>query len=262
MRTTPGEKRPNQEKPERLTTLMNRARETAAMVGTPLESMNQLAKQVLNDSEITSRCKNKQRALETILQANNLTDIGKSGKDKEPNKIILRIYQVTNLVENPENITLSDFLITHLTNSREERDEMFNFLKTYGINAGTTMREFYNLHTGWSLEIIDREVNSVSEEVRNAVARHHFFEGVRIVPGELTLEDKCVIMLDKYDACRTRGEHPKTHEETIAWIRKKIRESGLSDDKEFEALLSALERVAPSVDAYRERRNNSREVRV
>ncbi len=223
--------------------------------------MNELAAEIVKDIEFVLLCRQHLEDVSydlpelkrNIIQGSTLSDIGKGGPEnatEEQSEFIVRIFQVTDKVEEPNKITLSEFIFRYLTNFKtpEERARILESLGIYKVSGNMSMREFYNLHTSWSLGVLNKEEPKlISGEVKRRVARHHRLEGVEIIEGELTIEDKVVIMLDKYQACISRGH--KTHKETMEYLVNKIKEGGFTDDKEFQKLLSIFEKHALYIEA-------------
>lgn len=190
----------------------------------------------------------------TVLIGTLFTDIGKTGPRNarpEQEDMILNIYRVENIIE-PKKITLREFMSQNFSEDAGGRLEM---LREMGINPEMTMREFYNLHPRWTLEIISGD--GVPPEAVAAAATHHILEGIN--PEEIVGKDgrftkyfgdnlffdraeKLIIILDKYDAFRRRAK--KKHEEAIKLVRKIIRSNpNFKNDMEFEELLINLDQM-------------------
>jgi len=191
----------------------------------------------------------------TVLIGTIFTDIGKTGPrdaTHEQEKVILDIYNVENIIK-PEEITLVQFMSRYFPKDAERRLTTIETIKN--VNRGMTMREFYNLHPEWTLEIISGD--GVPLEAIAAAAAHHALEGVN--PQDIIGQDgrftkyfgenvsfdraeKLIILLDKYDAFRRRGK--KGHKEAIELVREKIRSnSDFAEDTEFEELLDNLDAI-------------------
>lgn len=189
----------------------------------------------------------------TILVGTVFTDIGKTGpRDATPEQeeIILDIYSVENIDRQPEEITLLQFMNKYFSGDAEKR--LGTIITIEKISRNMTMREFYNLHPEWTLDIISGD--GVPPEAIGAAAVHHALEGVNpqnIIgkDGRFTKyfgdntsfsrDDKLIIVLDKYDAARRRGK--MTHAQAIEFVRKKIKSNEqFAEDKEFEELLNNL----------------------
>lgn len=223
-------------------------------------NMNELALEVMRDNAlIFSPIEKKLRkdVLQSITQGITLSDIGKRGPleaNREQSDFVTSVFKIHNLKQNPSEITLANFSHDYLKDflTPIDRTMIIESLQPYGITANMSMRQFYNLHTAWSVEILQKEntvKDSVSEKVIRMVARHHTLDGVKVIDGELTLEDKIVIVLDQYDACRKRGG--KTHKEAMGYIKKKIQKGKFKTDPEFKALLAVLENAAHNTEAYK-----------
>lgn len=190
----------------------------------------------------------------TVLLGTLFTDIGKTGpRDARPEQeeVILSIYRVENIID-PKKITLEDFMNQNFSEDAVGRLAM---LQEMGISPEMTMREFYNLHPRWTLEIISGD--GVPPEAVAAAATHHMLEGIN--PEEIVGKDgrftkyfgdnlffdraeKLIIILDKYDAFRRRAK--KEHEEAIKLVRKIIKlNPNFKNDREFEELLTNLDQM-------------------
>ncbi len=212
------------------------------------ENMNQLAKKILERPDIAAM---KTIILQNVMQGSTLSDIGKTGPrgvTETQSNFIAEIFKIRG-VKNPEKIKVAEFVDNRLSHfeTPEKRMILLKSLERY-IPPHMTMREFYNLHTEWSLEIIGKE-KIISQKVKDIVARHHTLDREKNPDDELTPEDKLVILLDQYDARRIRGG--ENHENTLAWIEEKIKNNGFGEDEEFSILLKAFKEIAPSVPAYR-----------
>ena len=187
-----------------------------------------------------------------VLMGTMFTDIGKTGpKDatREQENLVLDIYEVENIID-PKKITLEEFIDTNFPGDAENR---LRTLRELGVSSGMTMRELYNLHAKWTLEIISGD--GVPPEAVAAAATHHMLEGINPeeIVGEdgrftkyfgenvsFSRDDKLVIILDKYDASRRRGG--KEHEKAIELVRDKIRSNpNFTEDREFEELVNNLD---------------------
>lgn len=187
----------------------------------------------------------------TVLIGTLFTDIGKTGPRNatpEQERLILDIYGIENIID-PKKMTLSAFLEEYFPEDASARLEL---LMTMGIKGNMTMREFYNLHSKWTLEIISGD--GVPPEAVAAAATHHMLEGVN--PEEIVGKDgrftryfgdnvsfdraeKLIILLDKYDAFRRRGK--KEHNDAIALLRNMIQSNpDFAKDTAFEQLLENL----------------------
>ena len=199
----------------------------------------------------------------TVLVGTLFTDIGKTGPRNatpEQEKIILDIYNVENIFK-PEETTLLQFINKHFPDDAETRLVTIETIEKVARNM--TMREFYNLHSEWTLKIISGD--GVPLEAVAAAATHHMLEGIN--PEEIvgkdgrftryfgdnvsfSRDDKLIIILDKYDAGRRRGK--LTHVQAIELIRNKIKgNEQFAEDEEFEELLDNLDTmIATSETIY------------
>lgn len=189
----------------------------------------------------------------TVVIGSLFADIGKSGPgDAELNgqQLIAEMFAVEH-VDDPQ-ISVRDFFAQYFPADSNERISRF---ETLGLDPGMTMREFWNLHSLWTLQIIQGD--GVPQEAVAAAATHHLLENVN--PDSIVAEDgkftkyfgenssfdraeKLVILLDKYDASRRRGG--RSHEESIIWLKKLIAgHPRFHDDPQFLELIDVLDEV-------------------
>ncbi len=194
----------------RLEQVNDRCRETT--------SANALSEDELTNAEIASL----------------LTDSGKTGpKDATPEQIhfIASIYDIEAPIKpHPGAVTLEQFLQEHFARSL---NDVLDTARSLQLKPSMTMREFFDLHAGWSYDIMKSSVDKggIPAEAALAAATHHILEDVN--PGDIFDRETgafqahgidrqigkvemWVILMDKYDACRRRGK--KNHAEAIAWL--------------------------------------------
>ncbi len=192
----------------------------------------------------------------TVRIGSLFSDIGKTGpRHASPadQRLIAQMFAIERVPN--ELLTITDFLEEYFPGDAPMRSER---LKGLGLNLHSTMREFWNLHSTWTLDIMQSD--GVPSEAVAAAATHHLLENVN--PDSIVAEDgrftrhfgtngafdrpeKLVILLDKYDAARRRGR--QGHVEAIAWLRDLLsRHPRFSHDMEFMGLIAVLDTaVAP-----------------
>jgi hypothetical protein len=170
----------------------------------------------------------------SIRHASLFTDIGKTGPadaDNEQVELISRLYAIdTPLHGGPGAWTLADFIGLDPALAIDMSKHL-RTLEPLGINRSMTMRTFFNLHAGWTADILENEPQ-ISQQTKVGATLHHLLEGV--IPNTVAVlqGDRYVIpsldrpvgkpelwvaILDKYQAAIRRGN--KTHEQAIAWLR-------------------------------------------
>lgn len=211
----------------------------------------------------------------TVALGSLFSDIGKTGPAgaaPEEQKIIAEMYAVEEVpFKEIATMTVADFFRRYFPADAEERIRAFNnlaldpqtlsALKDADIDrdpSRLTMRQFYDLHSFWTLDIIHDD--GVPAEAVGAAATHHLLDLAdkrgriqldRIVGGDnrfladfgenLSFDraEKLVTILDKYDAARRRGK--LSHADAITRVDTIIAESPrFADDEEFKELLSDL----------------------
>lgn len=190
---------------------------------------------------------------QTVVLGCLFSDIGKTGPAGaaiEDARLVAEAFAVENVRDDTQSV--ATFLRTHFPADAEHRLARFAAL---GIAPSTTMREFWNLHSGWTLAIA--EGSGVPKEACAAAASHHLLENVN--PDSIVDDDdrfvrdfganhafdraeKLIIVLDKYDAAVRRGG--RTHDHAIAWLRERIAKNArFRDDEELATLVADVDEV-------------------
>ena len=194
-----------------------------------------------------------ERERNTVLLGSLFSDIGKTGPaeaDLDGQQLVAEMFAVESVLDST--MTVARFFDTYFPADAQQRVPRFCAL---GLDAGMSMREFWNLHTTWTLHILRGD--GVPPEAVAAAATHHLLENVN--PDAIVAEDgslsedlgaharfdraeKLVILLDKYDATRRRGRF--THAEAIRWLGELIEKNGrFRGDPCFLSLIEALDYV-------------------
>jgi hypothetical protein len=181
------------------------------------------------------------------------SDIGKSGPagaTKDGQQLVAEMFAVEGIID--EKTSVARFFEMFFPADAAYRTRRFRAL---GLDAEMTMRELWNLHSAWTLHILQGD--GVPIEAVPAAATHHILENVN--PDSLIAEDghftkyfgknasferpeKLVILLDKYDAARRRGH--RTHDQAIAFLREVIAKNHrFSGDHGFLELIEDLDEV-------------------
>jgi len=189
----------------------------------------------------------------TVILASLFSDIGKTGPahaDADDRRLIAEAFAVENVRDDQQPVDA--FLRTNFPADAEQRIARFQAL---GIDTGISIREFWNLHSGWTLTIV--EAAGLPPEAVAAAATHHLLDDVN--PESIVGDDdrftrafgqnvifdraeKLVILLDKYDAARRRGR--LSHEKAMAWLRARIaKNERFHDDEELCALVADVDVV-------------------
>jgi hypothetical protein len=186
----------------------------------------------------------------TVLIASLFSDIGKTGPvqaDKAAQQLIAEMFSVERVPN--DKMSVADFFRTYFAADARERTARFRAL---GLDPDITMREFWNMHSAWTLHII--QAGGIPLEAVAAAATHHLLENVN--PDSIVAHDgrftryfgennrvdrpeKLVILLDKYDAARRRAG--RSHEDAIHWLRTLIAHNAhFAGDQEFFSLIDDL----------------------
>ena len=183
------------------------------------------------------------------------SDVGKTGPghaDEDGQRLIVEMFAVEGVRDDQQPV--SEFLRSHFSDG-DERIRRFTRL---GLAPQMSIREFWNQHSGWTLQLV--EASGVPPEVTAAAATHHLLDDVN--PDSIVASDhrftrafgdnasfdraeKLVILLDKYDALRRRGG--RTHAQAIAWLRQRVDSNArFRGDVEFLTLITDLDTTLPA----------------
>ena len=181
------------------------------------------------------------------------SDIGKSGPAgaaADGQKLVAEMFGVECIMD--ERTSVARFFEVYFPADAADRARRFGAL---GLDPAMTMREFWNLHSAWTLHVL--EGDGVPMEALPAAAAHHILENVN--PDSLIAADghftkycgkhasferpeKLVILLDKYDAAIRRGHC--THDQAIASLHEVIaRNHRFRGDRGFLELIADLDEV-------------------
>ncbi len=187
----------------------------------------------------------------TVVIGTLFSDIGKSGPahaTADGQRLVAEMFSVERVLDGKSSVT--SFFASYFRDDADDRGTRFSAL---GLDVEMSMREFWNLHSVWTLEILRGD--GVPPQAVAAAATHHLLENVN--PHEMFVSDqrlhkyvgdgctfarpeKLVILLDKYDAARRRGR--RTHSEAITWLRELLdTHPRFSRDREFFALIDGLD---------------------
>jgi hypothetical protein len=181
------------------------------------------------------------------------SDIGKSGPagaTLDGQQLVAEMFAVECVMD--QRTSVARFFEVYFPADAAQRARRFEAL---GLDAGMTMREFWNMHSAWTLHVLQGD--GVPVEAVPAAATHHILENVN--PDSLVAEDgrftkyfgnhasferpeKLVILLDKYDAARRRGGC--THDQAIALLHDVIAKNHrFCGDRGFLELIEDLDEV-------------------
>jgi hypothetical protein len=190
----------------------------------------------------------------TIVLGCLFSDIGKTGPkraDVRERQLIVDMFSIEAVEDVMQPV--SRFMTRYFVADAAERVRRFGAL---GLDPSMPMRELWNLHTSWTLEIIDGA--GVPAEAVAAAATHHMLDNIN--PGTIVGADdrftrgfgantcfdrgeKLVIVLDKYDALRRRGR--LSHARAVAWLRERVANNDrFRGDRELETLIADIELLA------------------
>lgn len=163
------------------------------------------------------------------------TDLGKSGplEATEPQaQLIADMYAEDALLKpSPTEWTVRRFLEMYMMGKYPDVTETLKTLEEIGVSEDMSMRDFYNLHAGWSYDLIRNET-AIPEEAKVMAALHHILEGVNpenlvdltsdtfMIPSlgrSVDQRELWVLLFDKYQARSCRGG--VTEEQAIEWLR-------------------------------------------
>ncbi|HEX6241459.1 MAG TPA: hypothetical protein VFZ61_11215 [Polyangiales bacterium] len=195
----------------------------------------------------------------TVVIGSLFSDIGKTGPaaaDAAGQRLVTEMFSVERVPN--EQMKVADFLGTYFPADAAERSARFRAL---GLSTDMSMREFWNMHSAWTLHII--QDGGMPPEAVAAAATHHLLENVNpdaIVAHDMRFTryfgdndrvdrpEKLVILLDKYDAARRRAH--RTHAQAITWLRGLVKKNRhFAADSQFYELIDDLDVVLRELDA-------------
>jgi hypothetical protein len=196
----------------------------------------------------------------TVVIGSLFSDIGKTGPahaDHDGQRLVTEMFSVERVPN--EKMRVEEFLRMYFAADAAERIERFRAL---GLSPEMSMREFWNLHSAWTLHII--QDGGMPPEAVAAAATHHLLENVN--PDAIVAHDgrftryfganervdrpeKLVILLDKYDAARRRAQ--RSHAQAITWLRSLVRKNPrFVADTEFSGLIDDMDTVLRELDVH------------
>jgi hypothetical protein len=189
----------------------------------------------------------------TVVIGTLFSDIGKSGPehaDARGQQLVAEMYAIESVID--DQMPVTRFFDMYFPSDSSERARSFRAL---GLDPDMSMREFWNLHSVWTLQILRGD--GVPPGAVIAAAAHHLLENINalaIIADDVRLmkyvgedalfarPEKLVVLLDKYDAVRRRGK--RSHDGAIAWLRQLIaNHPRFCDDREFFELIESLDAV-------------------
>ncbi len=191
----------------------------------------------------------------TVVLGCLFSDIGKTGPKRatlREQQLIVDMFSVEAVKDVMQPVTR--FLSHYFPADAAERVTRFEAL---GLDSSMPMRALWNLHTSWTLEIIDGA--GVPPEAVAAAATHHLLDNInpetivgtddrftRVFGANTCFDraEKLVIVLDKYDALRRRGR--LSHADALAWLRERVASNQrFRGDRELETLIADMDVLAP-----------------
>lgn len=194
----------------------------------------------------------------TVVIGSLFSDVGKTGPagaDAEGQRLISEMFAIERVPD--EQMSVTSFFHRYFPSDETVRVRRFRAL---GLDPAMSMREFWNMHSAWTLHII--QDGGMPPEAVAAAATHHLLENVN--PDAIVAHDgrftryfggnervdrpeKLVILLDKYDAARRRAG--RDHAQAIAWLRRLVAKNAhFCSDAEFGALIDDLDLALREAD--------------
>src|SRR5690606_30672662 len=109
-----------------------------------------------------------------VVLGSLFADIGKTGPARAPERdqrLIVEMFSVEGVHDETQSVT--QFMKRYFAADADERLARFAAL---GLDPESSVRDFWNLHVGWTLEIL--EGSGVAPEAVAAAATHHLLEDV------------------------------------------------------------------------------------
>jgi len=189
----------------------------------------------------------------TVVLGTLFSDIGKTGPadaNEHGQRLVAEMFAVEQVLD--DKMPVTRFFTQFFVGDAVERVDRFRAL---GLDEWMSMREFWNLHSVWTLCILQGD--GVPKEAVSAAATHHLLENVNPAAilteggrldrylgahGRFERPEKLVVLLDKYDAARRRGRRP--HADALTWLRGLIQASvRFRGDVVFLSLIDAIDEV-------------------
>ncbi len=189
----------------------------------------------------------------TVVIGTLFSDIGKSGPadaSVDGQRLVAEMFAVENIPDGA--VSVGAFFGVYFRSNASDRVRRFRAL---GLDPEMSMREFWNLHSVWTLQILRGD--GVPPQAVSAAATHHLLENVnphsmfgtdsrlmKYVQNSASFgrPEKLVILLDKYEAARRRSH--RTHDEAIAWLRQLVQaHPRFCNDQDFFSLIDGLDAV-------------------
>jgi len=167
-----------------------------------------------------------------------LHDIGKSGPvDATPDQqlAIVKVFSYR------KKIDLKQSVIEMVQNEfKEEAEDILSKLRQC-IDVNMSMGEFYNSHTKWSFDILNKTYEKLPEIIKKLAVLHHLDKGDDFVfgldlgtnPADI-IRQRVLMIVDQYQAYLVRSK--MSHEEAI----KAIREKTLKNDQYINLILDTM----------------------
>lgn len=185
------------------------------------------------------------------------SDIGKTGPHDataDEQRLVVEMFAVEGVSD--DTMPVERFFATYFPDAAERLARFRAMMRRdRGLDPSMTIRAFWNLHTGWTLAIL--EPSGVPLEAVAAAATHHFLDDINpeaiVSPSgsfsrsfgdnaAFDRAEKLVILLDKYDAVRRRGRRP--HDGAITWLRERIAKHRIfGRDEELQSLVGVVAEV-------------------
>lgn len=167
-------------------------------------------------------------------------DIGKTGPlsaDYDQRLAVIKLFALEE-IRNPR-ISVAEAVAAGFSES--EAEQIIENLFTCGIDTGSTMRQFWDMHAQWTHDILEFFPDGLSRRSRVIAASHHFDHGINPynlpeseIPLQSTaigliedyadgLQERVLIAVDQYEANIRRGG--SDHDKAIAWVRENLARS-------------------------------------
>lgn len=193
-----------------------------------------------------------------VVMGTLFSDIGKSGPRRATlpqADLVVSIYAQENITPDELAGTVTDFFRRYCTNGQSE-EQLAVFRSLHLDPNGMTMRDFYNLHSSWTLDILWGETRLPQEVIAVAASHHRLRDdnprGIfndddtyRFPFGGATRygrAEKLVSLLDQYDAFRRRSGLSRT--ETVEKLREIVngaRGGRYANDAEFAEIITDID---------------------
>ncbi len=186
----------------------------------------------------------------SILIGTLFSDIGKTGPadvSRQTTECISTIFSSDYHPGKP--ISTKEFLEHEISDPEKIKTYTTLLTREAKIDVEKSVGYFFSQHVAWTYDLLTKYGQGIPKDAVTAAASHHFLEKQN--PANVTSlprATKVIILLDQYDAHMRRHDQT-THTDTIEWLKQKIEDTALPEDKpEFIEIIKYLSSILSDED--------------